>query len=54
MYKSINVEGFIMDDYPFKNVDDKLLFFFLILSLIWDAKYSRDSLLFFFLILLLF
>jgi len=31
--------------------DDKLLYFFVLLSYIWDAKYSKNSLLFFLLIL---
>ncbi|WP_263282404.1 hypothetical protein [Schnuerera sp. xch1] len=34
--------------------DDKLLFFFILLSDIWDAKYNKNNLLFFFLILLMY
>ncbi|WP_268234920.1 hypothetical protein [Anaerosalibacter bizertensis] len=34
-----------------KDNDDYLLFFFLILTWIWDADYNKNSLLFFFLLL---
>ncbi|GFN36340.1 hypothetical protein TXYLGN1_21270 [Tepidimicrobium xylanilyticum] len=41
-----------MGEYSLEEYDDELLFFFLLLSHIWGAKYNRQNLLFFLLILL--
>lgn len=43
-----------MINYNMDRYDDELLFFFILLTDIWGARYNRDNLLFFLLILLMY
>lgn len=43
-----------MEHYNVSEYDDELLFFFILLTHIWGAKYNKDNLLFFLLILLMY
>lgn len=40
-----------MTDYHIEKYDDELLFFFILLTHLWGAKYDKNNLLFFLLIL---